>query len=108
MFQKSVSLPSKKQAMKNQIKFLYGVSNAKKIIAENYVFIDKTPFVELLENNESFVSFLRPRRIGKSFFISILEYYYNLRQKHKFEKIFSKTYIGQNPTPLARGVGQVG
>ena len=87
--------------MKNQIKFPYGVSNAEAIITNDYVFIDKTPFVELLENNELFVSFLRPRRIGKSFFISILEYYYDLRQKHKFEKIFSKTYIGQNPTPLA-------
>ena len=87
--------------MKNQIKFPYGVSNIEKVITENYVFIDKTPFIELLENNESFASFLRPRRIGKSFFISILEYYYDLRQKHKFEKIFSKTYIGQNPTPLA-------
>ena len=87
--------------MKNQIKFPYGVSNAEVVTTEGYTFIDKTPFVELLENNERFASFLRPRRIGKSFFISILEYYYDLRQKHKFEKIFSKTYIGQNPTPLA-------
>ena len=83
------------------IKFPYGVSNAEKVMTENYVFIDKTHFIEKLEAFDSFVSFLRPRRIGKSFFISILEYYYDLRQKHKFDKIFSKTYIGQNPTPLA-------
>ena len=87
--------------MKNKIKFPYGVSNAEVVTTEGYTFIDKTPFVELLEENERFASFLRPRRIGKSFFISILEYYYDLRQKHKFEKIFGKTYIGQNPTPLA-------
>ena len=87
--------------MKNQIKFPYGVSNAEDVATEGYTFIDKTPFVELLENQEKFASFLRPRRIGKSFFISILEYYYDLRQKHKFEKIFEKTYIVQNPTPLA-------
>ncbi len=87
--------------MKNQVKFPYGVSNAEKVMTENYVFIDKTPFVEQLEAFDSFVSFLRPRRIGKSFFISILEYYYDIRQKAKFEKIFGNTYIGQNPTPLA-------
>ena len=87
--------------MKNQVKFPYGVSNAEQITTGDYVFIDKTYFVEKLENSERFASFLRPRRIGKSFFISILEYYYDLRQKHKFEKIFGKTYIGQNPTPLA-------
>ncbi len=87
--------------MKNTIKFPYGVSNAEAVMTEGYSFIDKTPFIELLENEERFVSFLRPRRIGKSFFISLLEYYYNIRQKTKFEKIFGKTYIGQNPTPLA-------
>ena len=87
--------------MKNRAKFPYGVSNAEAVTTEGYTFIDKTHFVELLENEHKFVAFLRPRRIGKSFFISILEYYYDLRQKHKFDKIFGKTYIGQNPTPLA-------
>lgn len=87
--------------MKKIIKFPYGVSNVEKVITENFVFIDKTPFIEKLEESDSFVSFLRPRRIGKSFFLSLLEYYYDIRQKPKFEKIFSKTYIGQNPTPLA-------
>ena len=87
--------------MKNKIKFPYGVSNAEAVTTEGYTFIDKTHFVELLEKEEKFVAFLRPRRIGKSFFISILEYYYDLRQKHKFDKIFGETYIGQNPTPLA-------
>ena len=48
--------------MKNQVKFPYGVSNAEKVMTENYVFIDKTPFVEQLEAFDSFVSFLRPRR----------------------------------------------
>ena len=87
--------------MKNKIKFPYGVSNAEVVTTEGYTFIDKTHFVGLLENNEHFASFLPHRRIGQNFFISILEYYYDLRQKHKFEKIFGKTYIGQNPRPLA-------
>ena len=87
--------------MKKIIKFPYGVSNVEQIITNDYVFIDKTSFVRQLEDTERFASFLRPRRIGKSFFISILEYYYDIRRKDKFEKIFGKTHIGQNPTPLA-------
>ncbi len=88
-------------AMKARIKFPYGVSNIEVAITEGYVFVDKTPYLELLEQSELFVAYLRPRKIGKSLFLSILEYYYDVRHKDKFQKIFSKTYIGQNPTPLA-------
>lgn len=86
---------------KTQIRFPYGLSNLESVATENYVFIDKTPFVETLENNVKFAVFLRPRRIGKSLFVSILEYYYDVLRKHKFDKIFAKYYIGKNPTPLA-------
>jgi len=87
--------------MKQFVKFPCGLSNLEKIIKEGYVFIDKTPYLKLLEENESNVSYLRPRRIGKSLFISMLEYYYDTKHKNKFETLFGNTYIGQNPTPLA-------
>ncbi|MCS7073136.1 MAG: ATP-binding protein, partial [Bacteroidia bacterium] len=45
-------------------------------------------------------SFLRPRRFGKSLWLSVLEYYYDIRQAEKFEKLFGKYYIGKNPTSL--------
>ncbi|GIV44368.1 MAG: hypothetical protein KatS3mg035_1491 [Bacteroidia bacterium] len=87
--------------MKNKVFFPYGISNFEKLSANNYVFVDKTNYIEKLEGLEfNYVSFLRPRRFGKSLWLSILEYYYDINQKHKFEKLFGKYYIGQNPTPL--------
>ncbi len=83
------------------VKFPYGISNFEKLADQNFVFVDKTKYIEILENEENYSIFLRPRRMGKSLFVSILEYYYDLLEKDKFEKLFSKYYIGQNPTPGA-------
>jgi len=80
-------------------KIPYGISNYKLLKENNYLYIDKTPFIEKLENlNERFVIFLRPRRFGKSLFLSTLQYYYDKNSINDFENIFSDTYIGQNPT----------
>ena len=84
-----------------RVKFPYGISNIEKLVEQNYVFVDKTKYLELLENEESYSIFLRPRRMGKSLMVSILEYYYDILKKDKFESIFSKFYIGQHPTPNA-------
>jgi hypothetical protein len=81
-----------------RVKFPYGISNLEKLVEQNYVFVDKTKYIELLELDESYSIFLRPRRMGKSLFVSILEYYYDILEQDKFESIFSKLYIGQNPT----------
>ncbi|MFK5976009.1 MAG: AAA family ATPase [Sulfurovum sp.] len=83
-------------------KIIYGESNFKKVkINNDYFYIDKTKFIETLENiNESFLIFLRPRRFGKSLFLSSLQYYYDENSKDEFDAIFHDTYIGKNPTPL--------
>ena len=83
-------------------KIIYGESNFRKIkINHDYLYIDKTAYIEKLEqSNESFVIFLRPRRFGKSLFLSTLHYYYDERSADEFEAIFGDTYIGENPTPL--------
>jgi hypothetical protein len=83
-------------------KIIYGESNFRKIkINNDYFYIDKTQYIENLENlNESFLIFLRPRRFGKSLFLSTLQYYYDENSASEFEQIFSDTYIGKNPTPL--------
>jgi hypothetical protein len=79
----------------------YGISNFEKLKEENYYFIDKTKFLEKLELFDSvYQFFLRPRKFGKSFLISMLEYYYDIRQKDKFDTLFADTYIAKNPTPL--------
>jgi hypothetical protein len=88
--------------MQPSVFFPHGVSNFEQLAAQGYVFVDKTPYIEKLEiEKEKFVSFLRPRRFGKSLFLSMLEYYYDILYKDRFEELFSKYYIGKNPTPLA-------
>jgi hypothetical protein len=80
-------------------KIPYGISDYKTIVDENYLFVDKTRHIELLENlGEPFIFFLRPRLFGKSLFTSILEYYYDVGSKNDFESLFKDTYIGKNPT----------
>jgi len=83
-------------------KIIYGNSNFRKIkINNDYFYVDKTDFIKKLENlNEDFLIFLRPRRFGKSLFLSTLQYYYDENSKNEFEAMFSDTYIGKNPTPL--------
>jgi len=83
-------------------KIIYGNSNFRKIkINNDYLYIDKTYYIEKLEKlNEDFLIFLRPRRFGKSLFLSTLQYYYDENSADEFEQIFSDTYIGKNPTPL--------
>ncbi len=83
-------------------KIPYGLADYKRVKEENFYFIDKTNFIEKLENlNESYLLFLRPRRFGKSLFIAILEAYYDKHYKNDFEMMFGDTYIGKNRTSLA-------
>ncbi len=80
-------------------KIPYGQADYKNIKENNYYFIDKTKFIEKLENlNERYLIFLRPRRFGKSLFISMLHYYYDKHYKDDFKTLYGDTYIGKNPT----------
>jgi hypothetical protein len=79
---------------------LYGNSNFEKVITENYAYVDKTRFIELLENeNNSNLFFTRSRKFGKSLFFSMLSHYYDIAGANKFEQLFGDLYIGKNPTP---------
>jgi len=78
----------------------YGNSNFGKVIEENFCYIDKTRYIELLENeSNSYQFFIRPRKFGKSLFFSTLLHYYDLNRAGDFEKLFGNLYIGKNPTP---------
>ncbi|MEI6141674.1 MAG: AAA family ATPase [Mariniphaga sp.] len=82
-------------------KIPYGISSFETIKTDNYYFVDKTRYIEQIENRGSrYLFFLRPRRFGKSLLISMLEHYYDINGADQFEKLFGDTYIGQNPTPL--------
>jgi hypothetical protein len=79
-------------------KIPYAVANYEKIVAEDFYFVDKTRFIHDLEAYQIPV-FLRPRRFGKSLWCSLLECYYDINRKDRFEVLFGKTDIGSNPTP---------
>jgi hypothetical protein len=82
--------------------FPYGVSDFNTVSEGDYVYVDRTRFLEHLERlGTRYHSFLRPRRFGKSLAISVMEHYYGKVHKDSFERLFGKYYIGQHPTPKA-------
>lgn len=78
----------------------YGESNFNKIRTERYLYIDKTRYIQKLEEQGSFNILLRPRRFGKSLFLSTLLHYYDIRHKEDYETLFSGLHVGEHPTPL--------
>ncbi len=83
------------------LKLPYGESNFTTVIEEGYFYQDRTGFIHELEASPKFVYYLRPRRFGKSLFVSMLEHYYGLEFKSQFDVLFGKLDIGKKPTPLA-------
>ena len=82
-------------------KLPYGISDYERIIENNNYKVDKTMYIEKLENlSEPYIMLLRPRKFGKTLFTSVLENYYDVKKKDKFEELFGETYIGKNPTKL--------
>ena len=78
-----------------------GISNYEELICDGYYYVDKTMYIEKLENLfDKRIMFLRPRKFGKTLFTSTLENYYDIAKKDKFEVLFKDTYIGKNPTKL--------
>ena len=82
-------------------KLPYGISNYEELVEDGYYYVDKTMYIEKLENlAEKRILFLRPRKFGKTLFTSTLENYYDFKKADKFEKLYGNTYIGKNPTKL--------
>ena len=78
----------------------YGTSNFERLIVENYAYVDKTRYIEMLENEQNpYQFFIRPRKFGKSLYFSMLSHYYDMLGSDHFHKLFGGLYIGENPTP---------
>ena len=77
----------------------YGMMNFVAIREDNYYYVDKTRFIEKVENSNRFFFFIRPRRFGKSLTMSMLHHYYDILDADKFERLYGDLYIGKNPTP---------
>ena len=82
-----------------QIKRLpLGVSNFRYLREDNRYFVDNTQYIERLEKLSNFLFLVRPRRFGKSLFLSMLESYYDIDQKDDFDKLFGGLWIHEHPT----------
>ncbi|MBC2724580.1 MAG: AAA family ATPase, partial [Desulfosporosinus sp.] len=82
------------------MRFPYGVCDFNKIITDKLFYCDRTDRIASLENTGYYLLLLRPRRFGKSLLLSMLENYYDLARKEKFQELFGHLLIGKNPTPL--------
>ncbi len=84
----------------------YGVSDFVEVQSHNLYYVDKTRFIPLLEKQAANLFLIRPRRFGKSLFLSMLKAYYDISMKSRFHELFSDLWIGSQPTTL-QGVYQI-
>lgn len=76
----------------------YGISDFPRIMRNDYYYVDKTRYIELLERQPPYLFLIRPRRFGKSLFLAMLETYYSIDYADSFNDLFGNLYIGQHPT----------
>ena len=84
-----------------------GIDNFEVMIQNNYYYFDKTGLIkEILESGTTRILFTRPRRFGKSLNMSMLKYFFDVKNKDENKKLFENLEIskseyfdrqGQNP-----------
>ena len=78
----------------------YGVSDFVDVMVRNQYYVDKTMYLPQLENEADSLFFIRPRRFGKSLFVSMMRAYYDIKMSPRFPELFGNLWIGKHPTPL--------
>ena len=78
-------------------KIPYGRADFRGIRLDGSLYMDKTCFVRQLEEH-NYVLFIRPRRFGKTCWLSMLECYYARHHRKEFKVLFGGTEIGASPT----------
>ena len=76
----------------------YGISDYAQVKREGKYMVDKTMYLERMERAGNFLFLIRPRRFGKSMFLSMMESYYDIEAKDNFDLLFDDTYVGSHPT----------
>ena len=76
----------------------YGISDFRRIREENYYYVDKSTYIQRMEDAASFLFLIRPRRFGKSLYLSMLRYYYDINEKENFEELFKGLWVADHPT----------
>ena len=83
--------------MKKKKKLPIGISNFKDIIEKNYYYFDKTKFIEdILEDGAQVKLFTRPRRFGKTLNMSMLKYFFDVRNKEENRKLFENLEVSKS------------
>ncbi|MBF0220186.1 MAG: AAA family ATPase [Gammaproteobacteria bacterium] len=81
------------------MKIPYGMGDFKALREENYLYCDRTALLHSLEEAGRQLLFLRPRRFGKTLWLTLLENYYDIASAEQFEALFGNLAIGERPTP---------
>ena len=76
----------------------YGVADYTWIKSQNNYCTDKTMFIPKMEEAGYFLYLIRPRRFGKSVFLTMLQAYYDIEKKDSFHTTFKDTWIESHPT----------
>jgi hypothetical protein len=81
-----------------------GVEDFKKIIEENYYYVDKTNLIEKIVKDGAEVKlFTRPRRFGKTLNMSTLKYFFDIKEREKNRELFKGLYIENSPVFSEQG-----
>ena len=80
------------------LKIPYGISDYKALKEEGYYYVDKTMYLQKLEDIGKVLVYLRPGRFGKTLFTSMMYYYYDVNSNKYFNTLFKDTYVFDNPT----------
>ena len=78
----------------------YGVARFDEVRNENFYYVDKTMYLSLLEEASKYLFLIRPRRFGKSVFVSMMQAYYDIAKADSFDTLFDGLWVKEHPTPL--------
>jgi len=78
----------------------YGIAQFADVRKGNYYYVDKTKYLHLMEETSNYLFLIRPRRFGKSLFVSMMREYYDIAKKEVFDSLFDGLWVKEHPTPL--------
>ena len=71
-----------------------GLSDFKHLIEEDFYYFDKTKFIdEVIKDGAQVKLFTRPRRFGKTLNMSMLKYFFDIKEAEENRKLFKNLYI---------------
>ena len=86
--------------MSNIRQIPYGMADFESVMERGLYYVDKTIYLPELERQPDTQIFIRPRRFGKSLFISMMRAYYDKANADRFDELFGSLWVGKHPTPL--------